>query len=119
MRLAITTDGQELADPVANRFGRARAFLVVDTATEACELIDNVQNLQAAQGAGIQAAQHLADADVAAVLTGHVGPKAFAVLAAAGIAVVTGATGSCAEALAAYRAGRLHPSDDADVAAHW
>ncbi len=54
MKIAFTTAGEDLQAALDRRFGRAPGFLVVDTATESCEYVANTQNLNAAQGAGIQ-----------------------------------------------------------------
>ena len=50
-------------------------------------MVDNTPNLNATQGAGIQAAESLARLGVETLITGHCGPKAFRVLSAAGIKV--------------------------------
>jgi predicted Fe-Mo cluster-binding NifX family protein len=53
------------------------------------------------------------------VLTGHVGPKAFAVLQAANIIVYAGASGTVREALDCLKCGKLHAAKTADVEGHW
>ena len=78
MKIAITSQGKELESPVDPRFGRAKFFIVADTEQEGFTVADNGQNLNAAQGAGIQAGRNVVDLGVQAVITGHVGPKAFA-----------------------------------------
>jgi len=60
-----------------------------------------------ASGAGIQAAQFVADQGAQAVLTGSVGPNAFGVLQAAGLPIFTVTGGTVREAVEAYKAGRL------------
>lgn len=119
MKIAITTEGSELSSPVDARFGRARYFVVCDTDGGDIEVIDNEQNLNAAQGAGIQSAKHVVDAGVQAVITGNVGPKAFASLQAAGVAVHVGASGTAAEALEAFNRGELGQADSANVESRW
>jgi len=57
MKLIITATGPALDDAVDPRFGRARYFVLVDDATGETTAHSNEVNLQAAQGAGIQAAQ--------------------------------------------------------------
>ena len=57
MKVLVTTSGTDLNAPMDNRFGRARTFLVYDMDTETFDVVDNQQNLNAAQGAGVQAAQ--------------------------------------------------------------
>ena len=119
MKVAVSTSGTTLESPVDARFGRAVGFLVVDLDSNETEYVENTQNLRAAQGAGIQAAQNVANTGAKAVLTGHCGPKAFRVLGEADVAVYVGAEGTVAEALARYQAGDWEASTGADVAGHW
>jgi len=119
MKVAITSQGQDLAAAVDPRFGRARYFVLVDTESGATSAADNSQNLNAAQGAGIQAGKNVADLGAQAVITGHVGPKAFATLRAAGIDIYTGATGTVADAVDQFKAGSLQQAAGANVEGHW
>jgi predicted Fe-Mo cluster-binding NifX family protein len=119
MKIAVTSSGKTLESPVDPRFGRAAFFVVVDTDTGAFEVHDNAQNLNAAQGAGIQAGETVSRLGAEAVITGHCGPKAFRTLGAAGVKVVIGAKGSVAEAVEAFKTGKLKPADAADVEGHW
>lgn len=73
MKIAITSQGKEMQSPVDPRFGRARWFIVTDTG--AFEPVDNEKNLDAAQGAGIQAGRAVAKLGVEAVVTGNVGQR--------------------------------------------
>jgi predicted Fe-Mo cluster-binding NifX family protein len=86
-RLAVTSEGPAMTDRVDPRFGRAAGFVVVDLETMETSYLDNGASQVLAQGAGIQAAETLANAGVQAVLTGYVGPKAFTALSAAGIRI--------------------------------
>jgi predicted Fe-Mo cluster-binding NifX family protein len=119
MKIAITAQGKALTSPLDPRFGRAPMFLVYDLDAETFAVVDNAQNLNAAQGAGIQAAQTVAGLGVQAVVTGHCGPKAFRVLLAAGIQVFTTEATTVTEALEQYRAGTLTEAKAADVEGHW
>ena len=73
MKVAITAQGKTPSDHIDSRFGRAQQFILMDTESEDYEVLDNTQNLNAAQGAGIQAAQHIVNAGADAVITGHCG----------------------------------------------
>jgi len=119
MKVAFTTSGKDLESPLDTRFGRAPGFLVYDVERGAAEFIDNQQSLDAAQGAGIQAAEIVVRVGAQAVVTGHCGPKAFRVLSAAGVKVYSTNLPTVAAALAAYKAGTLKPADSADVEGHW
>ena len=119
MKVAITSQGKMPSDAVDPRFGRARAFLVMDTETGACTAIENTVNLNAAQGAGIQSAQRLAASGVEALITGNVGPKAFRVLAEAEIKVHLVDNCTVAEAFERFRRGELQELSAANVEGHW
>jgi len=54
MKIAITAQGKELSSEIDLRFGRAKWLIVVDTGTSYFQAHDNVVNLNAVQGAGIQ-----------------------------------------------------------------
>ncbi|MCJ7544794.1 MAG: NifB/NifX family molybdenum-iron cluster-binding protein [Phycisphaerae bacterium] len=119
MKAAVTSQGREVNSPVDPRFGRAKFFVVVDTETGEFTAADNTQNLNAAQGAGIQAGRKVVELGTQVVITGHVGPKAFATLQAGGVKVCTGAAGTVAEAVEQFKAGNLKQASAADVEGHW
>ena len=119
MKVVVTSQGETLDSNVDPRFGRAKNFLVVDTENGEFKCVDNAQNLNAAQGAGIQAAQTVCGTDAEALITGNCGPKAFKVLSAANIKVYVGASGTVAEALEKFKKGELKESEEANVEGHW
>ena len=87
-RIAVTAEGPTLDDRVDPRFGRAGGFTIVDPETmEVVAYVDNGGSQALAQGAGIQAAENVANAGASVLLTGYVGPKAFTALQAAGIRI--------------------------------
>ncbi len=119
MKIAFTTSGSELKSPLDSRFGRAPKFLIYDLDNKTFDMIDNMQNLNAAQGAGIQAAETVARSGANCVITGHCGPKAFRVLAAAKIMVYNADAPTVADALKAFVEGKLKLAENADVEGHW
>lgn len=119
MKIAVTTAGKDLNAPVDTRFGRAAGFIVYDTETKTFETADNTQNLNAAQGAGIQTAQNVATTGAKAVITGHCGPKAFRILSASKITVYLAEQGSVQEALDLLAQNKLIEIKTADVEGHW
>ena len=119
MKIAISTSGGDLNAPLDTRFGRAAKFLVYDTETKSFDVIDNAQNLNAAQGAGIQSAQNVAASGAQALVSGHCGPKAFRALSAAGVKAYTSNAATVQEALDQYQAGALTELKSADVEGHW
>ena len=119
MKLAITSTGRELDSNLDPRFGRAAYFIMVDPKTMAFEAVENSQNINLPQGAGIQAGKIIVDNHVDVLITGHCGPKAFKVLQEAGVDVMTGAGGRVIDAVAQFTTGKLEISAEADVEGHW
>jgi len=87
MKIAVTAQGKELDSQIDQRFGRAKWIIVVDSETGDFAAHDNVVNLNAVQGAGIQTGQNIANLGVEAVITGNVGPNAFKTLNAANVKI--------------------------------
>lgn len=119
MKIAFTASADSLDARLDSRFGRAPRFVIYDLERSSFETIDNQQNLGAAQGAGIQAAENIARAKVNCLVTGHCGPKAFRVLSAAGIKVYNSDAPTVAAALQAFKDGALTLAQGADVDGHW
>lgn len=119
MRIAVTTQGNDLNAEVDTRFGRAPNFLVVDTETQRFEVVKNDQSLDLPQGAGIQSAQNVLPHKPDVVLTGNCGPKAFRVLQAAGIKVVVGVKGTIGDAIKDFEEGKYAEAAEANVEGHW
>jgi len=88
MKIAITSYGKEMSSQPDMSFGRAKWFILHDEDTGRFEAHENNQNVNTAHGAGIQAAQTIANLGVSVVLTGNVGPNAFRTLQAAGIKIL-------------------------------
>ncbi len=86
-KIAVTAESPNLDARVDPRFGRAAGFVVVDPDTMTLDYVDNGSSQVMAKGAGIQAAEIVADTGARVLLTGFVGPKAFQALSAAGIAI--------------------------------
>ena len=118
MKIAFTTSGSDLGAPLDSRFGRAPKYIIYDLESGAFEVVDNEKNLNAAQGAGIQAAEAVVRLGANCVVTGHCGPKAFRVLSAAGVKVYNTDALTVAEALDRFRAGKLVAAGSADVEGH-
>ncbi len=119
MKIAVTATGPDLASDLDPRFGRASHFFIVDSQTMEYERVENAQNLDLPQGAGIQAGKTIVDSGAEVLITGNCGPKAFKVLQKAGVKVIVGARGRIADIIEQYKAGRLQPSQEANVEGHW
>ena len=119
MNIAITSKGNSLEAPIDLRFGRAEKFIIYDTETGEFACMDNSQNLNATQGAGIQSAQNVINTGTKALLTGHCGPKAFRTLAAGEVEVYTVKQMTVQEAIDQFKQGKLTAEKSADVEGHW
>ena len=119
MKIAISATGKGIFNDMDPRFGRAKFFIVVDTTTDEAVAHDNAQNLNAAQGAGIQSAETVVNLGVEAVVAGNVGPKAFRALDAAGIKIYLVADGTVSDAIRKFKAGELKQVSTSNVEGHW
>ncbi len=105
--IIITTIAPDLEAQVDPRFGRGQYFLAVDSVTLAWQAHPNPA-LEAAGGAGTQAAQFVASLGAQAVISGDFGPNAYLALEAAGIAMYLHGPAATARAAAeAFKNGQL------------
>jgi predicted Fe-Mo cluster-binding NifX family protein len=118
MKICITSKGKDLTSEIDSRFGRCSYFLLIDPDTLDMEIIPN-ESSTAPGGAGIQAAQTVAHSKVSAVITGNIGPNAFQTLTAAGIKVLTGASGIVKEVVEQYKTGRFQNTEGPTVGSHF
>jgi len=103
MKICISSTGPNISDKVDPRFGRCQYFLIFDTETKKSEAISN-QGVQQGSGAGVSAAQLVADKDIEAIITGNIGPNAFTVLGQSGVKIYAGVFDlSCEEALEKFQ----------------
>ncbi len=119
MKIAITAQGKTLDSKVDPRFGRAKGFVLYDTDNDSIEYMDNEQNLNLPQGAGIQSAKNIVNSGAQALVTGHVGPKAYTTLSASDIEIYNGAEGTVQNAIDDFKQGKLGRAGGADVEGHW
>ncbi|OGN89600.1 MAG: hypothetical protein A2Y88_06795 [Chloroflexi bacterium RBG_13_48_10] len=107
MKIVLTTVSPDLETDVDPRFGRAANLLVVDTDTLEWKAESN-PGASASGGAGIRAAQFVADQHAQAAISGDFGPHAFEALQAAGIAMyVYGDCQNAQQAIECFKAGQL------------
>jgi len=106
LKIAVSATSDGLDAQIDPRFGRCQYFMIVDAETMNFEALPNMA-AGAMGGAGIQAAQTIANKGVEAILTGSVGPNAFQVLSAAGIRIVTGVFGTVRGAVEKFKTGQL------------
>lgn len=118
MLIAVSATGTTLEDQVDQRFGRCKYFIVVDSDTMTFEAISN-QGIFASGGAGIKAAQTLAEKGVKAVISGNIGPNAFDTLSAANIDSYVGASGNIKSYIQKFNRGELKKTENSNVKKHF
>ena len=120
MRIVVTAQtDQGLDAPVAQHFGHAPFFTVVDADAAEVSSVQTVANpfLEGHQPGQIPGYVHELGAEV--MLSGGMGGRAIAFFNQFGIAAATGASGTVAESIAAFLDGRLGgASACADSEAH-
>jgi len=87
MKIAVPAESNSLHSLTDDRFGRAKGFLVYDTEAKIIIWLDNEQNANAAQGAGLKAAQSIIDSGAEVLVSYDVGPKAFDLIKKSGIII--------------------------------
>ena len=119
MKIALTISEKNENSKVDSRFGRCPYFLIINDQTGERKIIDNTQNLNAMQGAGIQAAQNLLKENPDVLITGNIGPKAFMLLSEK-VKIYTGAGDlSVNEAIEKFKKGELKQTTVATKPGHW
>jgi predicted Fe-Mo cluster-binding NifX family protein len=119
MKIAVSAKGDGLSSEVDPRFGRAAYFIIYDTENKSFEAVSNEDNVAAAQGAGIQAAQSVVSRQVDWVISGNMGPNAFSALKAAGVKIASRTEGTVEEAIRLAEKGELQEIAGANVQGHW
>ena len=118
MKICLSATAENLEAQLDPRFGRCLYLIIVDSETMLFEVISNMA-AGSTGGAGIQAAQTIADKGVKVVLTGNVGPNAFGALSAAGIEIITGAYGTVREVIEKFKKGKFRKTDKPTVGGHF
>lgn len=109
MKIAVSTDGQNLGSRVSPVFGRCPYFVMVETDDH--DIVDSevVENtaINQSSGAGTAAAQLVGDEGVEALISGAVGPRAFSALKKWNITIYRGEPGSVEENVGKVLKGEL------------
>jgi len=118
MKIAISSTGKDLDCQIDPRFGRCQYFIFIDPETMEFEALDN-EGLTAMGGAGVQAAQLIAQKGANTLITGNLGPNAASALSASGIKVYLVPGGTVKEVIEGYKAGSLREANGATVPPHF
>jgi predicted Fe-Mo cluster-binding NifX family protein len=107
MKIILTAASTGINTELDSRFGRCAYLLLVDTETMEWNAYPN-PGLAASGGAGIKAAQFVADQGAVAVLSGNFGPHAFEALQTAGIGMyLYGDSPTVPQVLERFKNGQL------------
>jgi predicted Fe-Mo cluster-binding NifX family protein len=118
MKIAVSATGKDLHCEIDPRFGRCQYFIFVDPETMEFEVFEN-EGLMASGGAGVQAAQLIAQRGATALITGNLGPNAASALSASGIKVYLVPGGTVKDVIEGYKAGNLREAGGATVPSHF
>jgi predicted Fe-Mo cluster-binding NifX family protein len=118
MKICVSAASNHLDSSIDPRFGRCPYLVIVDSESMQFEVIQNMAS-GATGGAGIQAAQTVANKGAEILITGNVGPNAFQALSAAGVKIVTDASGTVREAVEKYKRGELSEAGAPTVRGHF
>ena len=118
MKIGVSSSGNNMEALVDPRFGRCPYFVLVDSESMQFEAVPNLA-ATSGSGAGIQAAQTITSKQVQVLITGNVGPNAFRALSAAGMTVITGASGKVREVIEKYKKGVLSETREPTVRGHF
>jgi predicted Fe-Mo cluster-binding NifX family protein len=118
MKIAISATGKDLDSQIDPRFGRCQYFIFLDPETMEFEAAEN-QGSAAMGGAGVQAAQLVAQKGVNALITGNLGPNAASALSASRIKVYLVPGGTVKEVAEAYKSGTLKEVSGSTVPSHF
>jgi predicted Fe-Mo cluster-binding NifX family protein len=105
-KVCVSSTGSSIDSQIDPRFGRCAYFIIADRDTLDFQCLPNAA-YESPHGAGILAAQGVANQKVQAVITGMVGPNAHRVLSTAGIEIITGVSGTVRDAIQRYKTGQL------------
>ncbi len=106
MKIAIPVNEQSMESDVCASFGRAPHFLFYDSVTKQTYYLDNTA-VASQGGAGIHAAQVIADHGVKALITPRCGENAEQVLTKAEVFVYRSIPGTARENIEAHLQNRL------------
>ncbi|MGI6316544.1 MAG: NifB/NifX family molybdenum-iron cluster-binding protein [Christensenellales bacterium] len=106
MKIAIPVDEINLGSGVCSSFGRAPYFLLYNTDTKESNYLENTAAANQG-GAGIMAAQVLADHDVKALLTPRCGKNAEDVLRRSEVLIYKSIPGTVQQNIDAFLAEKL------------
>lgn len=101
MKIGVITEGDDLSSYVADDFGHAPYFLIVDYETLDFTVIKN--EFVNSEGAGMKVAKAITELGVDAVITGGIGSHGYDILTKAGIKVSFDEEGTAEECIENFK----------------
>lgn len=117
MKIAIPVDENTMRTEVCMSFGRAPYFLIYDADAKEGIFLDN-SAAASAGGAGIKAAQAVADSGADVLITPRCGENAANVLKAANVRIYKTAEGTAKQNIDAFIADKLSPLHEIHAGFH-
>lgn len=117
MKIVIPVNEKDKGTQVCVSFGRAPYFMIYDTETKESEFLVN-SAAESAGGAGIKAAQIIADTNADVLLTPRCGENAAKVLKEANIKMHKTTSESVFESINAFTKGKLSLLEDIHKGLH-
>jgi predicted Fe-Mo cluster-binding NifX family protein len=118
LKICVSSTGNNLEAQLDPRFGRCPYLIIIDTETMQFEAIINLA-AGTKEGAGIHAAQTIANKGAKVLVTGNVGPNAFRALSAADIEIMTNVSGTVKEVVEKFKKGELLKTSSPTVGGHF
>jgi predicted Fe-Mo cluster-binding NifX family protein len=118
LKICLSSTSNNLEAPLDLRFGRCPYLIIIDTESMQFEAIPNLA-AGTKEGAGIHAAQAIANKGVKVLITGNVGPNAFRALSAANIEIITDASGTISAVVEKFKQGELKKTGAPTVGGHF
>lgn len=106
MKIAISSDGEELDSRVSRKLGTSRYLIILDLESGDFEVVSN-PGASGQQGAGIQVVMLAVSRGVSTIVTGYCSPPIKERLMSNGIEVLSGVESTVRGVLEKYRRGEL------------
>ena len=109
MKIAVSATKGDLDANVDLRFARCPYYIIFEIDGDVIKKHEIIKNMasQEIRGAGIIAAQTIANKGVEVIITGNIGPNAFNVLSSAGIKIISNVNGNVKDMVEKYLKGKL------------
>lgn len=117
MKVAVSAESENIEGKVSQVFGRCAGFVVIELDSGQISSSRFLENpaLKMQGGAGVAAAQAVAEERPEAVISGNFGPNSLAILQQAGIKTYVAKDASIKEALELLQNEKLEEAENASV----